>query len=168
MTELQHTLIDHNIRVAGFIPEEESAAALGMAGSAAEAEKAFLEEVRLAPESKTNWHNLGMLYVNQSRWNVARNCFLRVHELDEKDGFAVCRIIELNALLKDVPSVEKWCIWPLGIGAWLLRAVTVLFLVVVLAAGFLVVQNRVQDRIVTGRGERDTSVTTLEQRIAKL
>jgi tetratricopeptide (TPR) repeat protein len=109
MTELQHTLIDHNIRVAGSIPEEKSAAALGMAGNAAEAEKAFLEEVRLAPESKTNWHNLGMLYVNQSRWNVARNCFLRVHELDEKDGFAVCRIIELSALLKDVPSVEKWC-----------------------------------------------------------
>jgi hypothetical protein len=34
---------------------------------------------------------------------------VRVHELDEKDGFAVCRIIDLSALLKDVPSVEKWC-----------------------------------------------------------
>ena len=109
MTELQHTLIDHNISVAGSIPEEKSAAALGMAGNVAEAEKAFLEEVRLAPESKTNWHNLGMLYVHQSRLNVARNCFLRVHELDEKDGFAVCRIIDLSALLKDMPSVEKWC-----------------------------------------------------------
>ena len=65
-------------------------------------------------------------------------------------------------------GMEK-SIWPLGIGAWLLRAVTVLFLVVMLAAGFLVIQNRVQDRIVTGRGEqRDTPVTTLEQRIAKL
>src|SRR5258708_39152693 len=80
-----------------------------MAGNGAEGEKGVLEEVRLAPESKTYWHNLGMLYVNQSRWNVARNCFLRVHELDEKDGFAICRIIELSALLKDVPSVEKWC-----------------------------------------------------------
>ena len=64
-------------------------------------------------------------------------------------------------------GMEK-SIWPLGIGAWLLRAVTVLFLVVMLAAGFLVIQNRVQDSIVTGRGERDILVTTLEQRIAKL
>ena len=61
-------------------------------------------------------------------------------------------------------------IWALGIGAWLLRVVTVLvFLAAMLAAGFLVVQNRVQDRIVTGRGgERDIPLTTLEQRIAKL
>jgi hypothetical protein len=60
-------------------------------------------------------------------------------------------------------------IWQLGIGAWLLSLVTVsVFLTVVLAAGFLVIQNRVQDRIVTGRGERDILVTTLEQRIAKL
>ena len=61
-------------------------------------------------------------------------------------------------------------IWPLGIGAWLFRVVTVsVFLADMLAAGFLVVQNRVQDRMVTGRGEeREILVTMLEQRIAKL
>jgi hypothetical protein len=66
-------------------------------------------------------------------------------------------------------GMEK-SIWALGIAAWLLRVVTVsVFLAVMLAAGFLVVQNRVQDRIVTGRGEeREILVTMLEQRIAKL
>ena len=66
-------------------------------------------------------------------------------------------------------GMEK-SIWPLGIGAWLLRVVTVsVFLAVMLAAGFLVVQNRVQDRIVAGRGEeREIPATMLEQRIAKL
>ena len=61
-------------------------------------------------------------------------------------------------------------IWPLGIGAWLLRVVPIsVFLALMLAAGFLVVQNRGQDRVVTRRGEeRDIPVTTLERRIAKL
>jgi hypothetical protein len=61
-------------------------------------------------------------------------------------------------------------IWQLGIGAWLLSLVTVsVFLTVMLAAGLLFVQNRVEDRMVIGRGEqRDIPVTTLEQRIAKL
>ncbi len=102
-------MINNNLKIAMTLSETKSALALWDTGEIEEAEKNFIEEIKADPKHISSWHNLGMLYIKKEKWRDAIDCFSHVHELDPIDGFAVCRIIELGALLKDVASVEKWC-----------------------------------------------------------
>jgi membrane peptidoglycan carboxypeptidase len=60
--------------------------------------------------------------------------------------------------------------WPLRLGAWVLRVVTVsFFLAAMLAAGFLLAQNLFQQRIEAKRKEeRAPPIKTIEQRLPQL
>jgi tetratricopeptide (TPR) repeat protein len=52
---------------------------------------------------------LGLLHLQANDQADARECFARVLELDPKDNFAICRLIETSQLLKDIGAVERWC-----------------------------------------------------------
>jgi hypothetical protein len=68
----------------------------------------------------------------------------------------------MQAVIKERP-------WKHRVAAWLLRTAAVsVFAAAMLAAGFLLTQNWIQDRIGTGRAdEGDMPVKTIEQRIAE-
>jgi len=103
-----HKAIDESIAVAQTLPEVMTGAALMMVDPA-RARQRLQEEIALNPSDQNAWHNLGLLNIQAKEYSEARNCFSRVLELDKSDGFAICRLIELSALLRDVRAAEHWC-----------------------------------------------------------
>jgi tetratricopeptide (TPR) repeat protein len=103
-----HAGIDQSIEVAGTLPDELSGAALMMVDPAM-ARQRLQEEIVRNPSDKNAWHNLGLLHIQSGEHGRARDCFSRVLKLDRGDAFAICRLIELSGLSKDVSAVERWC-----------------------------------------------------------
>jgi tetratricopeptide (TPR) repeat protein len=66
-------------------------------------------ELRQNPRNMNGWHNLGLVLIRAREYSEARDCFCRVLELDANNSFAICRVIELSASLKDLQGVEHWC-----------------------------------------------------------
>jgi tetratricopeptide (TPR) repeat protein len=101
--------IEELIRDAEKLPDGASAEALMAQGRAADA-KAFLQRtVKQKPGDRDAWHNLGLCHLDSKDYVQARACFLQVHRIDRSDGFAVCRLIELAALARDLQDAEHWC-----------------------------------------------------------
>ena len=101
--------IDDCIKSAKNLPDELAWMALLIAGRAIEAKGRFQEETRDNSENKDAWHNLGLCHLKDRNYSEASECFRQVHRIDATNGFAVCRLIELSALLNDLSSVERWC-----------------------------------------------------------
>ena len=68
-----------------------------------------VRKIKQNPGDKDTWHNLGEGYVQAGEYARARDCFAHVLDLDATDSFAICRLIELSAAIKDVEAVERWC-----------------------------------------------------------
>lgn len=106
--ERSHGDIDRNVEVAQSLPDEPGVLALMQADPAA-ARRRLETETRSNPRDRNLWHNLGLLHLQANDQAAARECFARVLELDPKDSFAICRLIETSQLLKDIGAVEHWC-----------------------------------------------------------
>lgn len=106
--ERYHSDIARAVQEAQALPDEPGIMALMVVDPTA-ARKRIESEVRRNPRVKTLWHNLGLLHLDANEQAAARECFTRVVEIDPKDGFAVCRLIETSQFLKDIDSVERWC-----------------------------------------------------------
>lgn len=100
--------IARSMAVAQALPDESSATAL-MHTEPAAARRKLEADTRRNPRDKNVWHNLGLLNLQANDQERARECFARVLELDPKDSFAICRLIETSQLLKDIDAVEHWC-----------------------------------------------------------
>lgn len=106
--ERYHDAIAGSVQAAQALPDEPGALALMRTDPAAA--RARLEtETRRNPRDKNQWHNLGLLHLQANDQANARECFARVLELDPRDSFAICRLIESSQLLKDIDAVEHWC-----------------------------------------------------------
>jgi len=101
--------IDDAIGLAQKMPEQASGAAAMLAGDHTNAKKILIQETKLNPRDKVAWHNLGLLYIDEKEHAQAKQCFAKVVELDPTDGFSVCRLIELSALLRDLAAADYWC-----------------------------------------------------------
>jgi serine/threonine protein kinase len=106
--ERYHGDIARTVKVVQDLPDEPGALALMQADPAA-ARKQLEAQTRSNPRDKTLWHNLGLLHLQANDQANARNCFERVLELDPKDNFAICRLIETSQLLKDIDAAMHWC-----------------------------------------------------------
>ena len=103
-------VIDECIQTAEQLPESSSAAIMLMAnGRISEAKEILCQTVQRTPDDKVAWHNLGICHLEVREFSDARDCFSQVYRLDAKDGFAVCRLIELSAMLGDLRYAEKYC-----------------------------------------------------------
>jgi len=106
--ERRHGDIDRNVEVALALPDEPGVLALMQTDPAA-ARKQLEAETQRSPHDRNLWHNLGLLHLQANDHAAARGCFARVLELDPKDSFAICRLIETSQLLRDIGAVERWC-----------------------------------------------------------
>jgi tetratricopeptide (TPR) repeat protein len=106
--EHYHGDIAESVEVAQALPDEPSVVALMQTDPAA-ARKRLEAETRRNPRDKSHWHNLGLLHLQAKDQASARECFARVLEIDPKDSFAICRLIETSQLLKDIGAAEHWC-----------------------------------------------------------
>ena len=106
--EHRHGDIAKSIQAAQALPDEPGVLALMHIDPAA-ARPRLEAETRRNPHDKNLWHNLGLLHLQANDQAAARECFARVLELDPKDNFAICRLIETSQFLKDIDAVEHWC-----------------------------------------------------------
>lgn len=106
--ERYHGEIARTVEIARALPDEPSVLAL-METDPAAARKRLEAETQRTPGDKNLWHNLGLLHLQANDQASARECFARVLELDAKNSFAICRLIETSQLLKDIDAVEHWC-----------------------------------------------------------
>ena len=100
--------IDERIEFAKILPDEPSGTAL-MASNPALAKRRLREKTLSNPDDKDAWHNLGVLHWQAKEYAESRECFSRVLALNPSDDFAISRLIELSAALKDIAAVEHWC-----------------------------------------------------------
>lgn len=106
--ERYHGDIARSAEIAQTLSDEPGVIALMQTDPAAA--RARLEaETRRNPRDKDLWHNLGLLHLQAKDQANARECFARVLELDPRDSFAICRLIETSQLLKEIDAVEHWC-----------------------------------------------------------
>ncbi len=82
---------------------------LSAGGRIRDAKERLRETVRGTPDDKDAWHNLGLCHLDGREYHGARDCFVQVYRIDPKDGFAVCRLIELAVMADDLQDAEKWC-----------------------------------------------------------
>jgi tetratricopeptide (TPR) repeat protein len=87
--------IEELIRDAEMLPAGASAEALLAQGRTADAKDLLQQAVKQKPGDRDAWHNLGLCHLNSKEYLPARACFLEVYRIDQSDGFAVCRLIEL-------------------------------------------------------------------------
>jgi tetratricopeptide (TPR) repeat protein len=106
--ERYHKEIDRSVQAAEALSDEPSALAL-LASSPSLARERLKDETRRNPRDKNAWHNLGLSHIHVGEHADARECFARVLSLDARDSYAICRLIELSAALKDIGAVEHWC-----------------------------------------------------------
>jgi tetratricopeptide (TPR) repeat protein len=79
-------------------------------GRTADANALLQQAVKQKPGDRDDaWHNLGLCHLDGKEYAQARACFLEVYRIDQSDGFAVCRLIELAALAGDLQDAEHWC-----------------------------------------------------------
>ena len=100
--------IAHAVQAAQALPDEPGILALMLTDHKA-ARRRLEAETQRNPRDKSVWHNLGLLHIQANDQANARECFARVLELDPKDSFAICRLIETSQMLKDIEGVERWC-----------------------------------------------------------
>jgi len=101
--------IDELIRDAEKLSSEASVEALLANGRTADAKAQLQQAIKLKPGDRNAWHNLGLCRLDSKEYVQARSCFLEVYRIDQSDGFAVCRLIELAALADDLQDAERWC-----------------------------------------------------------
>jgi serine/threonine protein kinase len=101
--------IEDLIHDAEKLPAGTSAEALLAHGRTADAKTLLRQAVEQRPGDRDAWHNLGICHLDSKEYVQARACFLEVYRVDESDGFAVCRLIELAALASDLEDAEHWC-----------------------------------------------------------
>lgn len=98
-----------NLNTGRGLPETNSGVANLAAGNLPRAIRGLLRETEAEPAKVDGWHNLGLAYLTAGENAAARECFHRVVQLHPRDGFAVCRLIELAALAGDLADAERWC-----------------------------------------------------------
>ena len=103
-----HDQIDMGIKAATSLADEPSGVALVLSDLALGIRR-LEEETKQNPDDRVAWHNLGQAYLQAGDYARARDCFAHVLELDPTNSFAICRLIELSAAIKDVEAVERWC-----------------------------------------------------------
>jgi tetratricopeptide (TPR) repeat protein len=101
--------IDSAIKIARTLSDDPDGGADMVAGDLSSAKIELSTQTLEDPNNKNAWHNLGLFHIAERDYRNAKDCFNRVHAIDPHDGFAVCRLIELSAMLNDLQSVEHWC-----------------------------------------------------------
>lgn len=102
---------------------------LANAGRPRDAEREWLEALRIDRDYAPAWKMLGGLYTTSGRWNEARAALERVHQLAPREAHVLCRLATAEWILDDEKSAfrhaeeelrrEPRCLDALGIGAQL-------------------------------------------------
>jgi tetratricopeptide (TPR) repeat protein len=101
--------IEEAIRDAEKLPAGTSAGAPLAQGRIADAKALLQRAIKLKPGDRNAWRNLGLCHLESKEYAQARSHFLEVYRIDQSDGFAVCRLIELAARAYDLQNAGHWC-----------------------------------------------------------